>query len=195
MTEAEWLRCADPEAMLHHLKGDGSDRKFLLLATGCCRRIWSLVTDVRSQRAVEMIERHADQPVGEPEYNTVYWDAQDATGDEDKDYDDDPAYHAAEAAYSTIPGSEKCQAVYNAMAVARYAAKACSEKQEVEMRAQTELLRDIFGNPFRRSPSIPVGSPPRSHPSPAASTRIAPSTGSRSWPTPSKMSAVTAPTS
>jgi hypothetical protein len=149
MTEAAWLAATEPEQMLDYLKGDGSDRKFLLFACGCCRRIWPLVTDIRSQRAVEMIERHADHPVVEPEYNTVFWDAQDATGDEDKDFEDDPAYHAAEAAYSTIPGSEKCRPVFNAMATAGYAARACLERREVEKRAQTDLLRDIFGNPFR----------------------------------------------
>src|SRR5437763_1554796 len=121
MTEADWLTCADPMPMLEYLKGKASDRKFLLFACGCCRRIWPLITDVRSRKAVEMMERHVEEPVGEPEYTTVFYDAQDATGDEDELSEDDPAYNAAEAAYCTIQGSPNVEPVFHAMATAEYA--------------------------------------------------------------------------
>jgi hypothetical protein len=149
MTEEEWLACSDPEQMLHFLRRKGSDRKFLLFACACCRRIWPLITDDRSRKAVEMMERDVEQPVGEPEYTTVFWDAQNATGDEDEDSEDDPAHSAAEAAYSTIPGSPNLERVFCAMATAAYAAKARLLARQAEEEAQADLLREMFGNPFR----------------------------------------------
>src|SRR5436309_3204899 len=60
MTEAEWLACRDPEPMLLHLRGKGSERKFRLFATACCRRIWHVMEDERSRRVVELVELSAD---------------------------------------------------------------------------------------------------------------------------------------
>jgi hypothetical protein len=60
MTEAEWLACTDPTPMLQFPRPRASDRKLRLFAVACCRRIWNLLTEERSRKAVETSEQCAD---------------------------------------------------------------------------------------------------------------------------------------
>jgi len=89
MTEAEWLSCTDPERMLAFLHGKVSDRKLRLFACACCRRVWALLTDERSQDAVVRSEQFADQQVTEEDLHA-----------------------AMEAAYAAISQSDSHQVYY-----------------------------------------------------------------------------------
>src|SRR5579885_3264916 len=60
MTPAEWRSCTDPAAMLAFLGGKVSARKLRLFACACCRRIWHLLPEDDSRRAVEAAEAYAD---------------------------------------------------------------------------------------------------------------------------------------
>src|SRR5262249_49003925 len=72
MTEAEWLTGTDPHRLLECLGGGASNRKLRLCAAACCRRIWPLVTQGRSRRAVEASERHADGLARDEELKLAY---------------------------------------------------------------------------------------------------------------------------
>jgi hypothetical protein len=61
MTEAEWLQATDPEPMLEFLRGKASDRKLLLFAAACQRRIWHFLEAGDTGRSlVEALEPYAD---------------------------------------------------------------------------------------------------------------------------------------
>jgi hypothetical protein len=62
MTEAEWEGGTDPLPMLTFLKGAKrlTARKARLFVCACCRRIWPLLGEEGSRKAVEVAERFAD---------------------------------------------------------------------------------------------------------------------------------------
>ena len=61
MTEAEWLKRADPILHFEHDRGWPSARKQRLFAVACCRRLEHLLADKRWGDAIEIAERYADR--------------------------------------------------------------------------------------------------------------------------------------
>jgi hypothetical protein len=144
MTEEEWLACDDPRQMLDFLREKASERKLRLVGCAWCRHIWHLLADQRSRTSVEIAEQFADGDASEGDLVSaaaVSWSVSDRYMLGRKAA---AAEAAAEAAY--IPdeyGSDYHLSLlsYNAF----YAAGETSS----EYATQCQLLRDIFGNPFR----------------------------------------------
>jgi hypothetical protein len=60
MTEAEWLACTDPTAMLEFLRGKASERKLRLWRCGWGYEVLPDMLDECSRKAVATAERYAD---------------------------------------------------------------------------------------------------------------------------------------
>ena len=60
MKDKDWVNQSDPTKMLKVVQSRASDRKFLLFACACCRRILDAISDERSRQAIEVAERYAD---------------------------------------------------------------------------------------------------------------------------------------
>jgi hypothetical protein len=67
MTEEEFLAFTGPPVSLFDFIQGKTDRKLAFFACACCRRVWPLMTDERSRRAVDVAERKADGLAGKIE--------------------------------------------------------------------------------------------------------------------------------
>jgi hypothetical protein len=158
MNEADWLAAKDPLPMLDYLEGKASQRKFRLFACACARRFWRLYRYRAPRDAVELAERYAEgladagaveamRETAEmsagtaPEFEVFAYQAAADTLAETaveaaRNAHEHARQHAVrEAAYEVIPGENE--------------ARATSAASAAERLAQCELVREVFGNPFR----------------------------------------------
>lgn len=141
MTESQWLACRETRPMLEYLRSRVSERRLRLFGVACCRRVWSRFARPESRRAVEVAERFADGLASEDERAQA---ASAARGIDDFDLD----FHRAAWRCSILHHDF----AHNAVMIAAITASDVGEEQA----AQTDLLRELFGNPFR-APKIETG--------------------------------------
>jgi hypothetical protein len=139
--------------MLKYLKGRAGERKLRLFICACGRRAWPSLR-FEEQQALEVAERFADGLATEEERAAAYVTA---GGDFSALFaqavcipakalmTEQLEHHAWEAAASVL---------YLADAQGKYIVPVEPRQAKAEDRAQAELLRCLFGNPFRPAPAV-----------------------------------------
>jgi hypothetical protein len=159
LTEAYWNACTDPRPMLEWLQSTGklSDRRARLFAVACCREVWYLLRDKRSQRAVRTSELYADGLVS----NERMADVHDAARRAAAEWTDPGAIavgrrYAAEVA-SAVSIVSADEAANDASDLAARVSEAEAREPGFWTRKQSQcvLLRCIVGNRFRSTPIDP----------------------------------------
>lgn len=157
MTEAQWLASDDPSKMLAFLQGRASERKLRLFACTCGRRVWRLLTDGRSRRAVELAERYADMEASDDELHFATVGAENVAETLTTSVTTAAEEAHASAAFVALWVAAKSEtaAAYtssSAGSAAFHAATAAgipaANGRRAEQSRHADLLRDIFGNPF-----------------------------------------------
>jgi hypothetical protein len=174
MTESQWATSNHPWEMLGFLRsrtgkaslrarwgGERLERKLRLFLAACCRRVWPLMGDERSLRAVEVAEQYVEGAVHAVDLRAAAASAATAYA-EVRATSDARAYCAACAAAEVARadfrgGFYLCTYGAEAAAMAPAAPRDSAGPRAgydqailgAEGAAQAGLLRCIFGNPFR----------------------------------------------
>ena len=149
MTETEWTLGTNPLAMLEHVRqtirvGRGEGRKHFLLAVACGRLVWSRITGERVRRVIQWAETFADEYQDPDDWDEIVAGAQ-------RTFE-----NALEAGGRTQPIAGDF-AITLAMRrltqkIPLFAASAflrASQGATGRNPAGADIIRDIFGNPFR----------------------------------------------
>jgi tetratricopeptide (TPR) repeat protein len=148
MTEAAWLKCADPSPMIDFLCGEVSDRKLRLALCAGCRRIWKHLDQDEFRHAVEVGEQIADGVATDEARQEAVERANSRVGLGALAcrlclHDD-----AVDAARRGLDAASGCTVRLSQLPAEQKNAAADAERARNEKIHQAALLRDIFGNPF-----------------------------------------------
>jgi hypothetical protein len=154
-------------------------RKELLFGCACCRRIWPMLTDERSRLAVSLSELHAEGLLSAEAMRKARQDALQAARDfqqshavvqlvQHDEYDDE-YYDSIEYPEPWMAWNAQARyaALWPAAGSGRYVASTTASVEVHSMghelksvqKAQADLVREIFGNPYRHYPRLRHWSP------------------------------------
>lgn len=170
MNEDAWLASTDPDQMLHFLGDGASARKLRLFALACCRRIWHLLTE-KCRTAVEVAEAHFDGGVSKEQLATARKGIRDSFASLIRAPGRGAQVTATYVVLSAVSTSISRSPASIANVVARGARQAVESVitlapgalaydsadfqasidalVRAEAVKQSDLLRELFGNPFR----------------------------------------------
>ncbi len=139
MTEAEWLVCPDPAALLRFAHPRAAPRRLRLFAIACYRRVWHRLGEAQRQ-VVRLAERCVESPPSSAPLSA-----------EEIDWLAGMPYFLEDAFLAACHASEKaCWAlVDHAHWQGKSTRRDLRDAYLTEKPQQSELLRCILGNPFR----------------------------------------------
>jgi hypothetical protein len=145
VTGADWHTSADPYSLLEVVKCDPSARRWRLFACGCCRRVWYMLRDKQSRRAIEVAERFADGVASPRELAEACRGAWDTWQNWPR-MDSLTVKAIGAATWVAKPAVGPAEAA----TVLEYTlASDARLPPDKALPDRADLVRDIFGNPFR----------------------------------------------
>src|SRR5262249_37635583 len=145
--------------MVEFLRGRASERKLRLLSVAACRRIWHLIVDDRSRRAIDVLERFIEQEANREELVETAVHAQEAadellaTDPLGSDPYTDARIAAKIAAGSPYAGKDIVTSLLPGFCAGLMGFASSQQFDRIaitrEVVAFCDLIREIVGNPFR----------------------------------------------
>jgi hypothetical protein len=157
MTEEEWLGATDPTPMLEFIKSKATKRRLRLLGCASLRRVAHLLIDDRARNAIGTAERFADGLASEAELKKARMAANRAKYPDLNESGLGNAGYYLQCIACEIARADR---VYRPAIVCDFAVSTVresgSDRKKVRVAqvkrenvAQVEIVREIFGNPFR----------------------------------------------
>ena len=145
MTEAEWVAATEPAVLFGYGRNHFSDRKLRLFACEACYRVWDYLTPT-CQEALSVLVQYADGLADKDELSG----AQNRAVESLRCAEDEAVYFATDAdtwmaAREAIYGVAGKEIIWGWPG--RNETNVVEQYRELAIAA--DLLRDIFGNPFR----------------------------------------------
>ena len=132
MTERSWQTATRPYPMIDHLGPNASPRKLRLVGVEACNRLWGIMTDPRSRNAVSVAERFANGEATEDELLAANTTANNV---------------GISVVERTAARASDRPQEFNLDVVLGHAGSAAQNR--AERKIHCNIIRDIFGNPFR----------------------------------------------
>ena len=152
MTEQEWLRSWDIRAMVAALRGKGTERLWQLFAVACAERRADSMRDPRSVQALEVARRFADGAATRGELIAARGHAEAAERQASQEaWEEEARSNFNWTKQYAAAWEERCAADVARQCVAEDFGTDPSEESltRAESWLAADLLREIFGNPFR----------------------------------------------
>lgn len=152
MTPEEWAGCADFEQMRRYLRGRSSDRKARLSAIAACRLVGRLLGVTHSEKTLQVAERFADGLATAADLAAASKAARHSLAPfsmPDRPPSDPAARMTFAIAFTAAPLH---QLSWDALSLLTEIAPPAIAAGSITV---PELVRDIFGNPFRPAPAPP----------------------------------------
>jgi len=158
--ERTWLTTTTPGSLLRTLKGKRLPRQRRLFAVACCRRVLDHITDPACRHAVEVAELVADGAADRERLQAAYDGAQNVQQDLFVKAQHAPkaeqtaawdAWRLAHAAQLTCAPGGMDEASEE---IIKWAGHVSPARGAQEKQAHCDLIRDLFGNPFRGRPAV-----------------------------------------